>query len=130
MTTFLAALLCGLLVCGQAFGINAAEDFDGQLEIRLSAPTASWPDSGQSNELAPNYTATISVTVVESEEVGGVNYTLSSVPDATTGTSDTNVVWTESGTTFSITNTAAFKTKTSGGRSVTARINSTSLAVQ
>jgi len=130
MTTFLAALLCGLLVCGQAFGINAAEDFDGQLEIRLSAPTASWPDSGQSNELAPNYTATISVTVVESEEVGGVNYTLSSVPDATTGTSDTNVVWTESGTTFSITNSAAFKTKTSGGRSVTARINSTSLAVQ
>jgi hypothetical protein len=103
----LAVLLCGLLLCGQAFGITVAEDLDGQLEIRPSAPTASWPESGDSNELAPNYTATISVTVVESEEVGGVNYTLSSGPDATTGSSDTNVVWTESGTTFSITNTAA-----------------------
>ena len=103
----LALLLCGLLACGQAFGITAAEDLDGQLEIRPSSPTASWPESGQSNELAPNYTATISVTVIESEEVGGVNYTLSSGPDATTGSSDTNVVWTENGTTFSITNTSA-----------------------
>jgi hypothetical protein len=107
MKTFLAVLFCGLFVCGQAFGITAAEDLDGQLEIRPSAPTSSWPESGDSNELAPNYTATISVTVVESEEVGGVNYTLSSGPDATTGSSDPNVVWTESGTTFSITNTAA-----------------------
>jgi len=107
MKTFLAVLFCGLLVCGQAFGITPAEDLDGQLEIRPSSPTASWPESGQSNELAPNYTATISVTVIESERVGGVNYTLSSGPDATTGSSDTNVVWTENGTTFSITNTAA-----------------------
>ncbi len=107
MKTFLAVLLCGLLFCGQAFGITPAEDLDGQLEIRPSSPTASWPESSDSNELAPNYTATISVTVVESEEVGGVNYTLSSGPDATTGSTDTNVVWTESGTTFSITNTAA-----------------------
>jgi len=107
MKPIFAALFCVVLASGQAFGTTAAEDLDGQLEIRPSAPTASWPESGDSNELAPNYTATISVTVVESEHVGGVNYTLSSGPDATTGSSDPNVVWTESGTAFSITNTAA-----------------------
>jgi hypothetical protein len=107
INSIFAALLCGLLASGHAFAITAAEDLDGELEIRPSAPEASWPGAGQSNELAPNYTATISVTVVESEQDGGVNYTLSSGPDATTGSSDPNVVWTKSGTTFSITNTAA-----------------------
>jgi len=101
-------LLCiGLVSCGQAYAISSASDLGGSMTIRPSAPTASWPSSGEYNELAPNYTATISVTVIEQEEVGGVNYVLSSGPDGTTGSSDPNLVWTESGTTFSITNTAS-----------------------
>lgn len=105
--SILAAVVFCVLASGQTtLAITAAQNLEGELEISPSAPTASWPESDQSNDLAPNYTATISVTVVESEEVDGVNYTLSSGPDATTGSSDSNVVWTESGTTFSITNTA------------------------
>ncbi len=102
-----AALLCGILASGQAFGITAAENLSGQIEISPLTPMASWPNSSLSNALAPNYTATISVTVVREQQVGEVNYKLSSGPDATTGSSDSNVAWTTSGTTYSITNTAA-----------------------
>jgi len=47
--------------------IEAAEDLEGEMEISPTSPNASWPGQGESNELAPNYTATITVTVIEEE---------------------------------------------------------------
>ena len=102
-------LLCGAICSGQVHAQNtAAADISATLkEIKPSAPTASWPDSGQSNKLSPNYTATITAPVLGTEVINGVTWTLKSGPTPNNTCGDPNVLWSGSGTTFSITNTSA-----------------------
>lgn len=86
--------------------LEAASDITAYLELSPSDPSVTWPDEETSNQLAPNYTATLEVTVVEEEEIDCITYALSGDPTVTPLSSDPDAVWTESGSVYSITNTA------------------------
>lgn len=86
---------------------QTAQDLSGTISLSPEEPTASWPASGEDNQLSPNYTATITVNVTSQGTVNGVSYALSSGPTTTPTSDDPNVIWVNpEAATFSLTNTA------------------------
>jgi len=96
---------------GLALWADTPQNLDGNLTLKPSKPSATWPEPGQDQRLSPKFTARIVVQVQEEEKVNGVNYKIKPGASATAECADSNVLLVGPGSgvdgTWILTNTSA-----------------------